>query len=268
MTALLDSFAAFVHFPPSTPRSKHMQILTIWCCDAVMQGELGMTRSGFADLNVYAPRPPPPMSSRSPVTNSLAASIQTFSRSGRVVRSTVMSHEMPLPFHDQYAQPPLLKYRPTGTARDTWVYDLKPLTEANHTKTLEDLYWEQRMGQPEFRGKAKGAKVSNADRSNSVKKVGKLVPRAATLVDLSHLPPLPPTAPPRSVLHHYMAEHGVATQFLCPSVEAPTARHPTRRLIDRQIAARENLRAKRFVATAADSAVLADQLEREFGLQS
>lgn len=107
---------------------------------------------------------------------------------GRMIR-LMMSQGPGRPFHDQYAQPPLLKYRPQGTSRDTWIYDLKPLTQVQHTKTLEELYWESKLGKPEFRGKAKSARISSQDRGSGVKVQGHMVPRVAGLFE-DHLPPV------------------------------------------------------------------------------
>jgi hypothetical protein len=128
---------------------------------------------------VAAP-PPPPYSSRVPF--------------GAFRQSTLplaMSMDHARAFHDQYAAPPLRKYRPGGDARDAWINDLHPVTESNRVATAEDLYWQARLQKPEFRGKCKAAVLSTSERGTAVVKTIPLVPQAAKTIETSHLPPLP-----------------------------------------------------------------------------
>lgn len=63
-----------------------------------------------------------------------------------------------------YVPPVVNKYRPCGSARDLWINQQGAETQGLHFESDVNLYWKEKMGLPEYRGKSKGALCSDRDR--------------------------------------------------------------------------------------------------------
>jgi hypothetical protein len=88
------------------------------------------------------------------------------------------------------------RYKPNGGGRDLWIDGLATETKGIHFVSDTELYWQSKLGQPEFRGKCKAAMCSKPDRwllYPGLRKVHNhpLIPQAATMAkQINAMPPV------------------------------------------------------------------------------